>query len=340
MKRGLLAAAVAAAVVMVAQPSRADEVIFKNGDKLTGKIKNVDGGKMSISTAMAGDITLDMANVQTFKTDAPVEMHLADGTVLKQQVNASPEAGKIATAGGAVAAQTVPVASVQKINPPPVKWTGAVVAGATLTRGNTNTDNVNVAIDAVRRAEIDRITLGAGYLYGRQEDPDTGEKDTSADNWFVAGKYDYFLNKRLYLFAAERLERDRIADLDLRSTTSGGLGYQWWESAKTNFNTEAGVAWVYEDYRNGGSDDHFALRLAYHYDRKLNDKVLLFHNLEYLPSFEDFSDYNLNTDIGLRADLTEKLFAEFKFELRYDSTPAPDNEKEDLRYLLGVGWKF
>jgi len=34
------------------------------------------------------------------------------------------------------------------------------------------------------------------------------------------------------------------------------------------------------------------------------------------------------------------FFAEFKFELRYDSTPAPGAKKEDLRYVMGVGWSF
>ena len=337
MKRSLIAAAVAA---VLAVPVQGDEVVFKNGDRLTGKIKSVDGGKLKMSTAVAGDVTIDMGGVRTFKTDEPIEMHLADGSVLKQQVNASPEEGKIATAGGdTIAAQTVPVASVQKVNPPPVQWTGSVVAGALFTRGNTDTDSANVAIDAVRRAEIDRITLGAGYLYGRQENGD-GDKETTTDNWFVLGKYDYFLSKKLYLYGSERIERDRIANLDLRSTTSAGLGYQWLESAKANFNTEAGVAWIYEDYRTGDSEDHFAARLAYHYDRKLNDKVLFFHNLEYLPSFEDISDFNLNTDAGIRADLTDKLFAEFKFEMRHDATPAPDADKNDFRYMVGVGWRF
>jgi len=34
------------------------------------------------------------------------------------------------------------------------------------------------------------------------------------------------------------------------------------------------------------------------------------------------------------------FFAEFKFELRYDSIPAPGAKQEDLRYVVGVGWTF
>ena len=67
----------------------------------------------------------------------------------------------------------------------------------------------------------------------------------------------------------------------------------------------------------------------------------LFHNLEYLPNVtEPFVDYNMNLDAGLRATVIQNFFAEFKFEFKYDSTPAIGARKEDLRYLVGLGWAF
>ena len=43
---------------------------------------------------------------------------------------------------------------------------------------------------------------------------------------------------------------------------------------------------------------------------------------------------------GIRADLTESFFTEFKVEWKYDPTPADDASRSDLRYILGVGWNF
>jgi len=34
------------------------------------------------------------------------------------------------------------------------------------------------------------------------------------------------------------------------------------------------------------------------------------------------------------------MFTEFKLQWNYDSTPAPGASRSDLRYILGVGWKF
>ena len=320
--------------------ARADEVVFNNGDRLSGKIVSADGGKLVIETRVAGKVTVDLSNVKTFSTDAPIELRLKDGSTIKDSIAAGEADGQVATKGsGDVAAQPLPIANIAKINPQE-KWTGSIVAGALITRGNSDTDNVNISIDAVRRREDDRMTASAGYLYGRQENPGTGDDSTTVDNWFLLGKYDYFLNEKLYLYGLGRIERDRIADLDLRVSPSVGVGYQWIERPDFNFSTEAGLGWVYEDFETGDSEDHFAARFAYHVDKQLNDKVSVFHNFEYLPSLEDISDFNLNTDAGIKASMTDRMFTQFKIEWKYDSEPAPGAEENDLRYILGVGWQF
>jgi len=96
----------------------------------------------------------------------------ADGTV---QV--------VPVAGGTP--QVIALKDVAKINPLPVKWTGSFVANAMITTGNSETENFGVSLNAVRRSEIDRITLAGAYYYGRPEDKDTGKKDTTIDNWFI-----------------------------------------------------------------------------------------------------------------------------------------------------------
>ena len=105
------------------------------------------------------------------------------------------------------------------------------------------------------------------------------------------------------------------------------------------------MAYQYEKYQNvppGAEETNgdVTLRGAYHLTGKFNDKVGYFHNLEIYPSIEDIESIYLTSDIGIRATLTKNMFAQFKFQVEYDSTPAPDAEKFNLYYLLGVGWTF
>lgn len=318
----------------------ADEVQFRNGDRISGQVISAVDGKLTIKSAVAGEITVDMKDVDTFTTDEPVAMELEDGSLLKQRVAAG-EPGTIQTeAADPLPAATIPLASIGRVNPAAVAWTGSVVANAAMTRGNSDTVTAALRADAVRRDEHDRITLGAGYLFSRQEDPDSGEKTTTADAWFGQAKYDYFLTPNWYTYADIRVDRDEIANLNLRVAPSVGVGYQWVERADFTFNTEGGLAWVYEDYDTGESEDHMALRLGYKLTKALNDKVSFFHTLTYLPSLEQFSDFNLLADAGVRADLTTSFFTELKLEWQHDSTPAAGNTANDLRFMGGVGWSF
>jgi putative salt-induced outer membrane protein YdiY len=318
----------------------ADEILLLNGDRLTGKVVGAAGGKLTIKTEAAGEVTVDLAKVKTFSTDEPIVFRVGEAT-LRSRATAGADGTVQIIPGPGEAPRVVALKDVAQINPPPVRWTGALSLTGMVTRGNSETSNIAASLNAVRRSEHDRITLGAGYAYGREKDQDTGDESSTVDNMFGFGKYDYFVSKRLYLFGAVRAERDRIADLDLRFTPSVGVGYQWFETPTFNLSSEAGLAWVYEDYRDQGSDDHFAARLAYHVDWTPYKAVTLFHNLEWLPAFDDpFDDYNLNGDAGLRAAIFQGFFAEAKIEARYDSEPAPGAEKEDLRYVLAVGWSF
>ncbi len=61
-----------------AQSMYADELIFKNGDRLTGKINHALEGKLVFKSDVAGKITVDMSNIQTFSTDEAIEVRWRD----------------------------------------------------------------------------------------------------------------------------------------------------------------------------------------------------------------------------------------------------------------------
>jgi putative salt-induced outer membrane protein YdiY len=61
-------------------------------------------------------------------------------------------------------------------------------------------------------------------------------------------KYDHFLTKKLYLNTSASFEKDRFKDLNLRTTIGLSLGYQFFETKLTSLSTEAGLAYINEDF--------------------------------------------------------------------------------------------
>jgi putative salt-induced outer membrane protein YdiY len=350
-------------LALPAARAAADEVILHNGDRVTGVVTGITDGKIIIAQTKFGTISASLSDVKSVApasatqpaaksqattapaTQASTQPATQPATKPTTQASTQPAtqpASQPATQPAAVTTKPVtpPPAAAPVPKPPPVKrWSGAVTATALATRGNSESESIRVSIDALRKGDKNTLTLAAAYALGQTEDA-TGANTTNIDNWFASAKLDYAFNEKWYNYALVRVEEDNVANLALRVSPGIGVGYRWINKPDRHFNTEMGVSYVWERFDNDGTNEHVALRLAYHYDRKLNDKVSLVHNLEYLPSVEDLGDFNLNADLGLRAQLTENMFGEFKVEWRHDASPAPGADENDLRYTIGVGWKF
>src|SRR6516164_1762408 len=63
------ASAVFAFVVVVVTSSYAEQVMLKNGDRLTGTVISMDGKKLIIKTTYAGDVSIDWNEVNRFSSD-------------------------------------------------------------------------------------------------------------------------------------------------------------------------------------------------------------------------------------------------------------------------------
>ena len=332
---------VVATLVLLAQISYADEIHLKNGDRLSGKIQHLVDGKLTFKANVAGLVTVDLSNIQTLSSDDPIEVNLKDKTGFTQKVS-SAEHGRFAIEGSeSMKAQEFAVSDIVSINPPIPKWTGDIAVGVTSTHGNAKTEMISANANFSKRTEKDRTTVSTDYAKGEQEDPDTGEDVTIEDWWRAKGKYDYFFSKKIYGYLDGRYEKDAVAELDRRTIIGLGAGYQWIESENINFSSEFGLASLYEKYDNQtDSNSEISLQLGYNFDKKLHKNIKFVHDLTFYPSIDKFSDYFLTTTAGVRADFTETFFMTLKAILNYDATPAIGAHKTDVKYFLGLGYRF
>jgi len=340
---------------------QADRLVLTNGDRVTGKLDSLREGRLRFKSQLMGEITVDVENVRTFSTDEAVEIHFSDGTAINRKI-LSDKPGKVSIGtGGIVKSQAFNIEDIVSINyttlsadetaqkkpsaaekeVKPAKWKGSISAGLSSSHGNTRTEDRNLSVDLSKRRQDDRITFKADYARGEQEDPDTG-KDNVTENWWRAkAKYDYFLTKKGYVYGQGRYGKDSIAELDRRVIIGGGVGYQWVESDVMNFSTEVGLSSLYEKFDDQTeSNSEVSAELGYHFDRKFWKEYKFINDLSYYPSTENPSDYLLSSTAEIRASITENMFSNFRVIFDYDSNPAEDSDKTDVKYIFGVGWNF
>lgn len=329
-------------VALAATPAFGDTVKLKNGDVLTGKVVSILGGKVVLVTDAAGEIKIDVAQVESLSTDAPITVLLPGGASFKGKATMG-AGGNITVDAEGVGPQNVALATaeINKPDKPPREWTGSIVGAATFVRGNTYANTVAVDLDAENRGDIDRLTFLAFYRAGRQKDPTTGLTSTSERRVGMALKYDYFFAEKAYWYAAISAEKNAVSAIDLRFVAGAGVGWQFIEDESTKLSAEAGVAWYVENYSDATPTvDDMAARAAFSFDHKFNDVHSVFDDTIALKVFNGPRDYLVRTKGGFRQKFTPTFFSQEWAEWIWDSTPAIGKKRQDVTYYLGIGWTF
>jgi putative salt-induced outer membrane protein YdiY len=317
--------------------SKADQIVLKNGDKLNGTIGLITGGSMTFTSPVLGQLTIKLTDLQSYTTSEPATVRLKTGQIITAPISQG-TADKIQT----VPDKVTPTAQVKDVNPPAEKWTGNIVFNGELNRGNTYNDTVGLSAQATLRRDStfanDKFIAGADYNVANTGR--TRDNVTTTDNMDAMIEYDKYLTEKFFGYGNIGYLHDRIAALNVQLTPGLGVGYQWFEQPDFNFSTEGGITYLYQDFRTSGVQQDVAFRLAYHIDKAINDKVSVFNDAEFIAALEDPSNYVINADAGIQANLTKNFFSQFKVQYRRNDRPAPGLLKDDLDFLLGVGWKF
>ncbi|MCJ7540441.1 MAG: DUF481 domain-containing protein [Desulfobacterales bacterium] len=336
--RMILAIAVLA-VLMEQNTVRADDVWLKNGDRIKGVVVTMEAEKLIFKTSYAGDIAIAWSEITNINTDAPVKVIFADGTSAQGMI-ISGEGGKISMKSEQMETPlTFGMAQVKGMNPPPpgppVKLSGRVNIGISITDGNTDTKTYYGDAEMVARSEKNRFTLGGRY--NRAED----SGDTTIDNQTGYIKYDHFLTDKWYFLANAAGTKDSFKDLNLRSSAGLGMGYQFFETKTTNLSVELGVSYVNDDYIVADDDGYAAGRWAVNFDHLLyKDSIQFFHNHVGLMSLANTSKTSVQSQTGFRFKIYQGLNATAQLNLDWDNAPPPGVENTDTAYLFTLGYQF
>ena len=91
----------------------------------------------------------------------------------------------------------------------------------------------------------------------------------------------------------------------------------------------------------GGLYDSFAtVRLAERFEHKFNGVARLWQNVEILPQVDEFDNYIVNFEIGIEAAISKRFSLKTYLQDSYQNQPAADRQKNDLKIISGISYKF
>ena len=215
------------AAISACAPALGDTVWLKNGDRLSGKIKLFDGGKLLIQTEYAGAIPIDWKQVKTLESDQELLVKQDAYTGEKAKSLQAADEGKVTLANGETP-KTVELASIQQIlKPKPVVedlvWRGNVDVALDYQRAENDTDDYDVDFKtSARHGKWRHIAEGE---YNREFQDEV----VTTDNWRAEYALDRFITDQWFWQGRLTYKRDKVEELSRQRTVGTGPGYQFWD---------------------------------------------------------------------------------------------------------------
>jgi putative salt-induced outer membrane protein len=352
---------IAVSVFMLVFPAAllADQVTLKNGDRLTGSITKSDGKELVIKTDYAGDVTVKFDAIQGITSAGDLHVVMSGGKSAVGAVSTSGDNLVVATkAAGSV---EVPKSSVTTLRSPAEEaayekslhpgwgegWTGGLNLGFALTRGNSETKNLNVALTAVRKGFKDKLSLYENSIFASNDLP-TASPHTTANAIGGGARYDRDISHRLFGFVNGDFYHDELQSLDLRSIFGGGLGLHAIKSDSTVLDLLAGANYTHESYAVPFNPDVSdaktrslaGLTLGEEFMHKLGKSTVITQSLYFYPDLTNTGEYRGNFNFGTVTKINKWLGWQNSFGDVYASAPPAGKKKNDILFSTGLNFSF
>ena len=302
-------------LVLMTIPAFADQVVLKNGDKLTGTIAKSDGKTLVLKTDYAGDLTIKFDDIQSMSSTGDLNV-TAGGKTAVGPVTTTADKLVVATrTGGAVEA---PIASVTILRSPAEEaayqkslhpgfgegWAGGANLGFALTAGNSETKNLNIGLNATRTGFHDKLTLYENSIYATTSKLALHPipSQTTANSNGGGLRYDHDFAPRVFAFGSADFFNNSLQNLDLRYILGGGIGFHAIKKPNTTLDLLAGINYTHESFSGltsstpppptySHSDSSAALTVGDNFTHKIGKNSMFTQSFLLYPSF---SQVNIN----------------------------------------------
>ncbi|TIH09727.1 DUF481 domain-containing protein [Pseudomonas leptonychotis] len=319
-------------ILSLSTPVWADTVWLNNGDRLSGEIVLLDGGKLALKTRYAGQVLIAWKDIDTLRSQKPL--------LIRRQGLDSEHSNQLEAAGKGMvrvingSVQTVPLASITRLVPARPVLEDRIWEG-----------NLDAKLDMERNEdEVDEWKLKGNTRieHGRWRHVLTGELERETkndkkidDNWQLEYDLDRFLTDHWFWRVGVEQQEDEFERINRQRIVGTGPGYRFWDNELGRFDLVSQFNRV--RFETAEADLEFdTYSLEWDYKRLLwGTRLEFYSNAELqLPTIKQI-DYAIDSEMGLRYRLNDWARLSLLYEL--DQVRGLGQTTSERRYLLGIG---
>jgi putative salt-induced outer membrane protein YdiY len=327
----------------------ADQVVLKNGDRVTGSIVKKDGKNLTIKSDQFGVVTLPWDQVVSVQADKPLNLGVPGGRTVQ---------GTIATINGKLEITTKDTklsldpgdittirndeeeAAYERLQHPGwgQLWAGTATVGFAGASGNARTLTFTTGVTAARATNTDKTSL---YFNTIKASAFANGKNSDTAQAVRGGvSYDHNISSHLFVNMFNDWEYDKFQNLDMRFVVGGGFGFHAVKTMRHQLDVLGGFDYNRSKFSTPPTQSSGEVFFGDQYNLKLNGATSLVQSFRIFENLSNSSAYRANADIGWNTKIAKWLTWNVSVSDRYLHNPAPGRKTNDLLYSTGLGITF
>ncbi len=202
------------------------------------------------------------------------------------------------------------------------------------TSGNSSSQSGGLDLQFKRKFDPWGLEASANWLRAEQDGKLTAKK------LFFGVRGTRALSADFDAFLAGSYLQDQFAGLDPRLVAEGGVTYKFLKGPEHVLAFDVGLTWTKDDLVNGGSKSYAGALAAARYAWNVSKTAKLTENLSFFPSFEDTSNWRIESGTGVEAAISSALALKLSYNLRYANEPVAGFRKTDTQTTVSLVINF
>lgn len=325
----------------------ADQIVMKNGDRITGSIVKKDGDTLTIKTDQFGTVTTSWAKVDSIKSDTP-ETVILQGKTVTGTINTTDGQVTVAGQGQTVTAPPADVTAIRNAdeqkayerlqNPTWLQlWSGNAALGLAGSAGNAITMTFTGAVTAARTTNNDKTSIYFNDI--KSSAFVNGVNNETARAVRGGWAYDHNVSPRFFFGVSNDWESDHFQDLNLRWVVGGTGGYHLIKGKRTTMDLLLGGDYNHAAFFNM-TEKVGEVNFGDTFSFKLNNNTLITQNMLIFDDPASIDNFRGNFNLNAATKIARWLTWNLSFSDIYLNEPQPGRKTNDIVYSTGLGIAF
>lgn len=301
-----------------------DIIKLKNRNLIYGKVRSISPSSIIIQTDY-GEMKIPLEEIIDLKT-GPLFFYMNDGRVFSESITGV----KIPTIF--TPSSNISLNNIVEVRLKKKKWYRLNInTGLSFAKGNSNVQSYtgSAKFTLIKKGFTSSVFFETSYTISSGKTSANYQKSSFNFNWG---------NKPISIFITGIAMRDNVAQLDLRGTITGGMGYHIFINHLTIF-PQAGPSYFHEDYKERPPTKDLRIYAGFTMNYKV-EYVEIEATSSWFFSVRDLYDNFSDHNITIRSGLTSYFSLFVSVSDSYNNNPPEGRKHNDLRVTSGIEIKL